>query len=176
MEMDIFEGILAKLERMKEKCKVDVSIVDDLNILIKFCEAKEQDWVSNEEIEVREAFQLFHVTRNSHLILDKMKKRFIKAVETHDNPRVVEDAIRVLPAIKEICEILSSISEEYISPEILLFLSKKLRNLRNLASQFSMLPSFEEEISGLDKRELRSRFNRIINNLKVRYIEMQGLS
>ena len=173
--MEIFEEILAKLEIMEEACKVDASIVEDLDGLIKFCEDKEQEWVSNEEIEARDAFQLFHATRNSRLILNKMKKRFITSGEMHDNPKVVSDAIRILPAIRDICEILSSISEKYVTPEILSFLSKKLRNLRNLALQTSMLPSLEEEISGLDKRKLRSRFNRIITNLQAKYIEMQGL-
>jgi len=173
--MEILEEILVKLEEMEEAGKVDVSIVDNLNGLIKFCEDKEEEWVSNEEIETRDAFQLFHAARNSRLILNKMKKRFISAGKMHDNPKVVNDAIRILPAIRDICEILSSINEKYINPEILLFLSKKLRNLRNLASQVSMLPSLEEELSGLNKRKLRSRFNRIINNLQAKYIEMQGL-
>jgi len=51
----------------------------------------------------------------------------------------------------------------------------KLRSLRNLASRASILPWLEEEMSSVDKRQLKSRFNLLINRLQARYLRCKVL-
>ncbi|MEX2705365.1 MAG: hypothetical protein Q6352_008910 [Candidatus Freyrarchaeum guaymaensis] len=166
-----FKTLLEQLEQMNETQKVDISVVKVLDSLIEDCRTNERFWIKNEKIPIETSFLLYHSTRNSRLILEKMKQRFILADEKEDNPHIVSDALQVVPVLNELYEVISALKYLEIKTELLSFLSSKLRQLRNVASIASMIPSPEEEIKEIDKKKLKRRFSRFADTIQVIFIE-----
>lgn len=177
-EEDVFAILLQQLEKMEEAQKVDISVADTLNDLIQKCKIDEQFWIKNEKMPIDASFLLYHCVRNSRLILEKMKQRFLSAYEKNENPHVIEDSIQVIPVLSEICEAISALKEKepIISPEILSIISNRLKSLlkslRTVAANASMLPSPEEELKGVDKRKIKRRFSRFADALQAMFIEV----
>jgi hypothetical protein len=101
-----------------------------------------------------------------------MKQRFILAAQRNENPHVISDSIQVVPILSELCEAILALKERVITPELLSFISNRLKLLRNIASNVSMIPSLEEEIKGIDKKKFKSRFSRFAEDLQAIFIEV----
>jgi len=158
--------LFQQLDDMKKAQKVDISIVNTLDKLIENCKGIEQFWIKNEKIPIENSFLLYHALRNSRLVFEKMKTRFIKANKTHENPKIVEDSILVLPMLSELCNVIFALREREITPEICSFISRRLKSLRNIASHVSLLPSPSEEIKSVNRRKLMNRFSQLTDTLQ----------
>jgi hypothetical protein len=168
---DNFTVLIEKLEKMEQLQKVDVSVVEILDELIKECKATEHFWIENENVPIDTSFLLYHSTRNSRLVLEKMKNRFIMAAKKGENPHVISDSIEIVPIVSELYEATLSLKERPITPEVLSFISNRLKLLRNVAYKVSMLPSPEEEIAEVDKAKVKKRFSRFAETLQAMFIE-----
>lgn len=168
---DNFTILIEKLEKMEQLQKVDVSIVEILDDLIKECKETERFWIENENLPIDTSFLLYHSTRNSRLVLEKMKNRFIMAAKKGENPHVISDSIEIVPIVSELYEATLSLKERPITLEILSFISNRLKLLRNVAYKVSMLPSPEEEIAEVDKAKFKKRFSRFAETLQAMFIE-----
>ena len=168
---DNFTVLIEKLEKMEQLQKVDVSVVEILDELIKECKATEHFWIENENVPIDTSFLLYHSTRNSRLVLEKMKNRFIMAAKKGENPHVIFDSIEIVPIVSELYEATLSLKERPITPEVLSFISNRLKLLRNVAYKVSMLPSPEEEIAEVDKAKVKKRFSRFAETLQAMFIE-----
>lgn len=157
---------------MEKSRKVDVSVINTLDSLIESCEKIEQSWIENKEIPIKSSFLLYHASRNSRLVLEKMKERFITASEIYENPGIINDSMLVVPILNGLCDLIFSLTKRAITPEMHSFVSKRLRLLRNTASNVSLLPSPEEEIKGVDRRKLKRRFSRFADTLQAMFIEV----
>jgi len=167
----IFNNLFQQLEKMEESREVDISVINTLDNLIGTCKKIEQSWIENEEIPIESSFLLYHASRNSRLVLEKMKHRFIKASETHENPKIVNDSMLVAPILGGLCDLMFSLTKRAITPEIHLFVSKRLGLLRNTASNVSLLPSPEEEMKSVNRKKLKTRFSRFADTLQAMFIE-----
>jgi len=167
-----FEILFQKLQDMEESQKIDLSVVDLINSLIENCKDDEKFWVKNEKIPLEVSFLLYHSTRNARLVLEKMKDRFLKAEEKHENPKIVSDSITVMPALATLCNIIFSLKGKTITPEIQSFVLKRLKALRSTADEANLLPSPEEEMKTVNRRKLKGRFNRFANTLRAMLVEV----
>lgn len=155
----------------QETGKVDKSIFDIFDAVIEDCKKAEEFWMERKEIPIESAFLLYHSSRNSRLIVEKMKTRFLMAEEKKENPKVAEDSLFVFPYLNELCFLLSSFEEKNVTPELKTIISQKLGALRSVASTYLMLPSPEEEMIELNKKELRKCFLNLSKTLQAMFGE-----
>ena len=155
----------------QETGKTDKSIFGIFDTIIEHCKKAEEFWIERKDIPVESAFLLYHSTRNSRLILEKMKDRFLLAEEKKENPKVAEDSLFVFPYLNELCFLTSSLKEKNVTPKLKIVISQKLEALRSVASTYSMLPSPEEEIKGLDRKEMRKCFLNLSQSLQAMFGE-----
>lgn len=165
-ESKIFDEILSSIEEMERERKIDSSKIEKLDIPIEHLREYEDFWLTNEKIPIEDAFILYHTSRNLHLILEKIKSKFLSAVEKRENPKVAEDSLSILPMISNLYDALTSLWEEPLSKDVRLFLTRHLRTLRNTAAEISMLPSYEEEIKTVNIEDLKKEVEGFADTVK----------
>lgn len=159
-----------ELEEMQVLRKISPASIDIINAVIEECKNREEFWLSNVEIPPSTAFVLYHASRNIRIIFDKMHSRFIQASKHHANPKVVDDAAIIFPELFEMCSLLDSIKKSKVTPEMLGFIKKRVRTLRNTAEKASMLPTVEEEVKSIDKNELAQQLEDLATDLRVNLV------
>lgn len=168
MEKENACGILStKMEVMQASRKVDTTAISTLETVVEECKGKEKFWVSRKEISPSTAFVLYHASRNTRLIFEKMRNRFAQASELQANPKVVDDASTVFPELYEMYSLLKSLEKIEVKSEMLEYIRRRVRNLRNTAQKVSMLPTTEEEIESVDKNELARELADLANDLRA---------
>jgi hypothetical protein len=165
-----FTVLIEKLEGMEQRQEADASIIEILDELIKNCRERERFWVES-ELPIDSSFLLYHSARNTRLVLEKMKNRFIMAVKSDENPHIISDSLEIIPILSELYDATLPLKEQPFSPEVLSFISNRLRLLRNMAYKVSMMPSPEEEIAGIDREKFKKRFSRFAETLQAMFIE-----
>jgi hypothetical protein len=158
--------LLTKLEGMQASRTLDPSSIGMIQTVIKECGEKEIFWLSNKDITPQAAFVLYHAARNARMVLEKMHEKFVHAVELHENPKVVDDALVVFPELSEMCNIMDSMQKTEIKPPVLEYVRRHIRTLRNAAERVQMLPSTEEEMKVVDKKKFAKEFGDIAEDLR----------
>lgn len=166
------ELLYHQLDKMNEHQKVDVSVVETIDKIIKVCQDTEEFWMTNESIPIENAFLLYHASRNVRLVFEKMKERFIVAEEKHENPGVVTDSLKMFPLLNSLCYAVFSLRTMRINSESMSIISQRLRLLRKMALETSMFPSPEEELKELDKSKLKKCFKKFTNSLQAMFVEI----
>ena len=164
---DVCSILASKLGEMQTSRKVDLSSLDLMKNAIAKSTEREQYWLSNRDIAPQSAFVLFHASRNSRMVLEKMRERFAHALEKHENPKVVDDAMIVFPELSEVCGYIDSLQGVEITMDLLQFVRRKVRNLRNTAQKAEMWPSFEEETKTVSKAELAKELSSVAEDLRL---------
>jgi len=165
--------ILAEqIKKMQETKEVDISVVHIIDELIESCKHYEEFWVKDESVPIENAFLFYHALRNSRLVLEKMNERFKVAVERHENPKIINDSFAVVPVLSELCSTVFSLAKKEITYELKNLVSYRVRVLRDIASDNSMLPSSEEEMRGLNEKRLKERLTHFADSLRVMLGEM----
>lgn len=150
--------------------KINTVAISTIGAVIEECESREKFWVSNTEIPPQVAFILYHASRNTRIIFEKMHDRFIQAIELHENPEVVDEATVVFPELAEMCNLLDSLKKSEITPEMVDFLRRRVRSLRNTAQKVSMLPTIQEEAEAVNKDELARELKELAFHLKANLV------
>lgn len=154
--------IMSSLKRMEECKKIDPSILKQINSLSKDLYAQERIWLSRTDIPVKTAFTLYLAARNSRMIMEKLNEKIENAERLKQNPHVIHDVKRVIPSILEIYVNLMKANEQL--PSIGFTIHKRIfdliKSLRDLAGMYGILPTFEEDTKGIDKKTIREEFTR----------------
>jgi hypothetical protein len=164
---DVCSLLATKLGEMQMSRKIDPSSLNLMKIAIEQSLKREKYWLSNKEIPPQTTFVLYHATRNTRIVLEKMHERFIHAAELRENPKVVDDAMTVFPELSEMCGFTDSLQTVDIKPEVLEFIRRRIRSLRNTAQRVQMLPTIEEEVKSVNKNELAKELGGIAENLRL---------
>jgi len=159
-----------KLEEMQASNKIDTTVISVIGAIVDECKSREKSWVSNTEIPPQVAFVLYHASRNTRMIFGKMHNRFIHASELHENPKVVGETAIVFPELLEMCNLLDSLKTSEITQEMVGFLRRRVRNLRNTAQKVSMFPTIQEETESINKDDLAKEFAELASHLKANLI------
>lgn len=170
VQEDVCSLLASKLDEMQTSRKVDLSSLELMKAAIEKSATREEYWLSNKDITLQTAFVLYHAARNTRMVLEKMHQRFLHATEAHENPKVVDDAMIVFPELTELCGYIDSLQNVKITPELLEFVRRRIRNLRNTAQRVQMLPSMEEEMKGVDKKDLAKEFNSVAEDLRLNLV------
>jgi hypothetical protein len=152
---DACEILSTKLEEMQASRRLDETAIPMIKQAINESIKREESWLSNKNLPTQSAFVLYHASRNTRMILEKMLNRFMLAAQRHENPKVVDDAMVVFPELHELCGYIDSLKADNLSGSFLEFIKKRVRALRNTADRVGMLPTTEEEVTKV-KRVLRN--------------------
>lgn len=162
-----FELAYNKLTNMEIERKVDSAILKDFENLQKSFKELEDYWKLSEEIPVKEAFVLFHATRNSRMILERMRSQFLRAKEMHQNPEVVHSALLVLPRINDLYNMIEPLKKRKITSSMIQLIRHRLKLLRDIAENTSMLPTLEEEVKGVMASDIKKKIEIVANDLQA---------
>jgi len=169
---NLFRDISSDLKSMRERERVDLSIVPKLGSLAKEFSNMEKFWAC-EGIPTDTAFPAFHVARNSKLIVEKMVERF-ENYSKSENPEVISDAERIIPLLFSVFGKLKNVRESL--PTIKFDVSRRLfevaRDLRNVAYSVGMLPSLNDELTNVDRQALMKEFKDLCARWTLDIIEM----
>ena len=174
MSINPFEILIEKFERMEIDGVIDTSAILELQNAIDDCSKNEKFWIKSEN-NVSDSFLMYHATRNNRLISEKIKERLCMAKNNSDNPQIALDALKILPSMAEIFDLISSMENKKLSQSVVDYVSNQSRVLREKAEVVSLLPSIEDESASLDKRKVRSRFNRLVKAVEDDSFEIQGI-
>lgn len=156
--MNILEKIEISFKKMVETGKVDLSITEDLNkFKDELIEAKNK--LTN-KIDVFRDFPIFYAIDTQIRIINHMIYRINLVPETHDNPKVADDSLLIIPQLKVLNDTLNSTirSDSYY----ILDLSS---SLQMLAMKNKMYPPPECISKSISKKDLENNFNRFVNNV-----------
>ena len=170
-EIEVFDSIYTKLEKMEESQKVDLSIISELDALMRRFKELELFWVRNKKVKIDDSFMLYHCARNCRNILGKMKNRFLESHEKQLNPQVVRDSSSVVSSMHTLFDLVGMPSEEPVAPEKINLILNRLKEMRDIASNVSMLPSYQEETKDLNVLQLRKQFIGMAKSLQAEFFE-----
>jgi len=170
-EIRVFDSIYNKLEEMEDKGKVDISILEEFDLLTRQFKEREFFWIENKRARVEDAFLLYHCTRNCTNLLEKMRIRFLEAEEKHLNPEVAKEAQQIMPTLNAIYEIVTLPLEESLNQERQMHIMQRLKEMRDIASSFSLLPTFQEETKDINVTKFRRHFMELAESLQASYFE-----
>ena len=174
MAINSFEILIDKFERMEIDGVIDSSAILELQNAIDNCLKNEEFWIKSEN-HISDSFLMYHATRNNRLIAEKIKERLHFAKNKGDNPKIALDALKILPSMAEIFNLISFMENKKLSQSVVDYISSQSRVLREKAEVVSLLPSIKDESASLDKRKVRSRFNRLVKAVEDDSFEIQGI-
>ena len=159
MSMTTLIGEVAScLGSMKESSKVDSTIVEKLNVLKNEISNCKKQWVTDENVGVEDSFLMYHCLRNLELIVEKAQARFSQAIERHENPLIIENAMLVFPYVFDLYTWLYSLQGKVITTDIRSMIWKRLRQLRSMASNVSLIQTTQEELKDINLERVRKEF------------------
>jgi len=156
-----FSELASTFEHMATDRRVDSRVVEKLNVLAQQAKQRESFWLKNRAVPRDDSFVLYHSWRNLRLVLFKMKSRVESASITHENPKVVNDSLQVIPCLVGVFGSLHYAEAGTIDESNKSELLERVRTLRSVASEASMLPSLEEELTEIDEKMLRNELAQI---------------
>jgi hypothetical protein len=170
MENNLFDSVFHKLNEMEKNQAIDESILSDFSYMEKQLAKYEGDCASSKDRKIEDAFLLFHVMRNSRMILEKVSARFTEAKAKHENPVVVDLSKMVIPRLNDLYTFTVPIfqNEKHVLTQgernaIL----TRLKIVRDVASVAGMLPSVEDEKEGILKSDLSKKFQGMATSLQA---------
>lgn len=167
---DTYTLLSTKLEEMRVSGRLDPSSTEIIQTAIKECRNRENYWLSNKEIMPQNAFVIYHAARNTRIVLEKMHDRFVHAEKLHENPRVVNDALVIFPELFEMCNLLDSLRTKEINLDMIGFLRRRVRALRETAQKVGMLPTIEEEAEAVNRKELAKELEEVAEHLRANLV------
>lgn len=170
-KVPVFDSIYNKLEDMESKGKVDLSVLEEFDLLMKRFKELELFWIETQKVQVEDAFLLYHCSRNCWNVLDRMRTRFLEAKEKHLNPVIVQDSQQVMPSLNALYEIVSLPLTGPLNEEQQTLLIQRLKAMRDVASSLSLLPTFQEETKDINITNFRRHFRDLAESLQARYFE-----
>lgn len=167
----VFNSIYKKLEEMENKGKIDLTILEEFDLLAKKFKAIELFWVENKRVNVEDAFLLYHCARNCRTILTRMRNRFLEAEKKHLNPDVAIDSLQIIPVLNALYEIVTVPVEKSLNKEQQMHIIQRLKEMRNIAASLSFLPTFQEETENINMIKLKKHFKELAESLEASYFE-----
>lgn len=162
MTKQIFQNITDSLYQMEDTGKVDLAILKDLSELQSVFKNIQTKWLESKS---KESFYFYHGARNAEFILDKMKERFEKSQEAHDNPQIAEDSLVVIPLMSEVLNLTEA--DNNVDEQMVRQIVERTRQLRQVASDMNLVESREKDESLLDKATLGHTFDTIMEKIDI---------
>lgn len=161
MTTQVLQQITDSLYRMEDTGKVEFSILKNLNELRQIFKNTETKWLESKN---SNSFYFYQGARNAEFVLDRMMERFEKSQEAHDNPKIAEDSLIIIPLMSEILNLTegNSIDESKIRQIV-----ERIRQLRTTAADVNLIQSRDKDISLLDKNMLGSTFDTIMEKIDI---------
>lgn len=160
IKIPVFLEFMQLLEEMETKGEVDRNAaIGKINELADIFGESERFWSKDEKTPIDIAFVMYLASRNSRMILEKMRDRFGEPKLA--NPKVATDSIRIIPALLDIH--INVTNAEKQAPQVGFILPAKMirtiSSLRKIAFETNMLPSIAEELKGTPHKTVEKGFS-----------------
>ncbi|MBU2637534.1 MAG: hypothetical protein KJ955_01030 [Nanoarchaeota archaeon] len=157
--MDLLVKIEDNFKRMAATGNVDMSVIEILTKLKEqLVEIKKELLAKGSSI--RDDFPKFHALETQLRIIEHMISRVKIAPEIHDNPKVADDALIVLPDFMNLHESLAS--KKTIDGDNITDLSS---SLQISAMKCNMYPSTETVTKSVNTKMLNVQFDRFVSRV-----------
>lgn len=170
--LKVLEGIFTSISIMEENKTIDLSIIDELEAFTESIKQFEDFWIESERLPLKNAFIAYHITRNVRIILEKVNSRIKESIRAYENPKVIYETMHIMPALVELYAAIETFKGKSIPPGVFPYLSNRLRILRDLAAEVSMLPSFEDEVKEVNIEKLKKSFSSFAGLIQEKYYEV----
>jgi hypothetical protein len=150
-------GMRTDLNGMETKGTIDVAFIPKIDTLDSEFTRMEQYWVNQKEVSASSAFVFYSAMHNTKLVLSKMRQRFKNAHKSDDNPGIACDSLLLLPIISEVYQKATQAAQEKqrLNPFLPHETLKLVSTLRTTAKLVGLLPTLDEEMKKIDKKQLR---------------------
>lgn len=165
-----FDALFQKFVIMEDEGKINLTIVNDLDVAIQVNRENENFWISYPG-DASTSFTLYHASRNMKLITEKIKKRVLNAAKNSDNPTIANNSIQILPLMSEILFSIMTMKENFQQKKVN-YIDNQIRLLRENSFNLELLPTVNEEIKGLDKRTLKSHLYQLSEKIQEELFEI----
>lgn len=169
MAAPIFQEISRLLFAMGESRKIKPEVLTVLDKGVKIFSDHERFWSSQKNLPIQTAFLCFLASRNSRMILAKMKDKFEEAQPKKENPRIVWEASTLIPTIWEIYDKVTEVSATVpnVSPLKVSKFLELVNSLRQSARKVGMLPETKEELVEFDRKMIEKEFDKLDSRVGV---------
>ena len=161
MTEELWSSFTSQLQKMEEESKVDLSVVPTIQSLINNCQENERWWAHNTSQPLEKNFAPYHALRNIRLILEEIGDALKTAETRNSNPIDVENTLSIIPTLSYLDMFVNSLKNKTITNDFKLNIYSRSRQLRDIATRYSFLPSLEDEVKGINRRTLQSRITRL---------------
>lgn len=155
--MDTLLRIEKEFLSMVENKKVNILVIKDLDKIKEELNIYKKQELSKNQL-TSDNFSRFHAIETQMRVIDKMINRINMAEEIHDNPKVADDALMILPLIRDLN---TNIKIENDSN----FLMELSSDLQILAMKVNMYPLLKDVREKINKEVLEKDFNKFISNI-----------
>ena len=149
----MYKALADELYQANRTGKLPDNVALKAEQILQFLKKEEVFWFENKKYDPRDDFAMYHASRNSRLVAQRLMKRLSVAPSTGDNPKVADDALEILPILDSIYNIVSIHSkptfEEKRKIHSLVF------DLRREAAKHDLKPTEEEELEGISEEDLK---------------------
>lgn len=162
-----FHAIYRKLNTMDEEKIVDLSILEEFQKLQAEFSEIEARCIKDQKLAIEDAFIIYHASRSSRMILEKISQRFKEAEKQHENPIIVDLSKNIFPHMNDLYNLITSACKRETPKNFRSLILQRLKSLRDAAAASSMLPSITEEKRGISKIMLRKSFQNIADDFQA---------
>lgn len=171
-EAQVFDSIYNKLEEMESRGRVNLSVLEEFDLLMKRFKELELLWIERaQRAKVEDVFLLYHCSRNCWNVLNKIRTRFLEAEKKNLNPTIARDSQQVMPTLNILYEIVTLPLSEALNKEQQMLIIRRLKEMRDIASTLSLLPTFQEETKDINITKFRRHFREFAESLQASYFE-----
>lgn len=165
----IFQEISGLLLAARESKKIKPEVLMALDKGIRIFSDYEKFWARQKNIPIQTAFLCYLASRNSRMILTRMKDKFEEAQSKKENPRVVWEAESLILTIWELHNKITEVSETVpnISPLKVSKFLELVSSLRRSAGKVGMLPAAKEELVGFNRKMIEKEFDKLDSRIGV---------
>lgn len=146
MSTVLIDEITRALHTMKETGKVDLSIVNNLDVLANLFKESKEKWLTSRDTRV--SFYFYYAARNAELVVSRMKERFLSSKQVNDNPKIAEDSLQIVGLLAELLDLTRKEKPDEAVTKLTI---EKVRQLRAVAADTKLVQSDEKELEDVDK-------------------------
>jgi len=142
----LIDEITTSLNNMKQSGKVDLSIVNNLEVLSNLFKESKERWLMSSNTKINLYF--YYAARVAELVVSRVKERFLSSNQVDANLRIIEDSLQVTGLLRDLHDLTQKKLPDEDSTKLVV---ERTRQLRVVATNVNILQMQEKELEDVDK-------------------------
>ena len=153
----MFREVADKFAEAERSGHIPPGTLSEIDKILSILRTQEEYWNQSTNIDQRDAFALYHAFRNARLVAQAIRGGVERAPESHDNPDIAKDGLKLIPTLEAITTLGESLKAGRISEAAKKEIYNLVLRLRRMAKAYNLLPSEREEREGVEKADLKKQ-------------------